>query len=658
MMAAGAQQDKFSLGRCRRRSRPEGRPNAVPATRTLRRPTWALILALGGSAGACQRPKTDTWGSPQPRHAADELWLAGAGEPETLDPGLCSDEVGGDLIYNLFAGLLDAHPETLEPVPDLARSWQTSADGRTYTFDLRPSTWSDGVPLTAHDFVYSWRRVLDPTTASRYASLLFLLRGGEAFHRGALWLSASPPLPGPSLEAWAQAELHPSRTQPATDPDGRAGVYVYPPDDAQDPRPWRQRALGRAGSPLADSRLSLDRVGAEHVAVRAQGEHTLEVILDQPLPYFLQLLTFHTFRPVPRHLLQRLAATGVPEALWTEPQHIVVSGAFTLVDWQFKRAMLLHKNPRFWAADQVALARVKVLNVDNVTTAMNLYQTGDLDWTSKARLPSEYLPALRPYRDVHLAPVMAVTYLWLNAHRPPLDRLPLRQALSLAIDRTALTTQVLRGGQVPTADLVPPGLNGYPDRHSPLFDPNQARQRLREAGFARGADLPPLVLSYNAAEVNRQLAETIQGMWRQHLGLHVSLENQEWKVYLQNMAAQDFDIARMGWVGDYPDAHSFLHDVLGAQAGNNHGGWRDPTFDALLLAANAEAEPAARQALLRRAEDVAMQAQPLIPLYVGVHAELRKPYLLGVHANAQDRHPWRHLRMDPGYWPQAKRGAR
>ena len=116
------------------------------------------------------------------------LWINNSSEPEWLDPNMLSDSAGSTLVWNMFAGLAQVHPQDLEPMPDIARRWDISDDRTVYTFHLRESTWSDGKPLTAHDFEWSWKRLLNPKTAAKYGSMLYVLRNGSAFHQGALWV--------------------------------------------------------------------------------------------------------------------------------------------------------------------------------------------------------------------------------------------------------------------------------------------------------------------------------------------------------------------------------------------------------------------------------------------------------------------------------------
>jgi ABC-type oligopeptide transport system substrate-binding subunit len=140
----------------------------------------AIAVTLG-----CRPAETGYFGTTTPRHPPNELWINNAGEPEWLDPNRCADGNGGEIIWNTFAGLVQAHPATLEPMPEIATRWDVSADRQTYTFHLRPSQWSDGTPLTAHDFVFSFRRLVDPKTGSKYATNGHIFKGGAAVGRGA-----------------------------------------------------------------------------------------------------------------------------------------------------------------------------------------------------------------------------------------------------------------------------------------------------------------------------------------------------------------------------------------------------------------------------------------------------------------------------------------
>ena len=526
-----------------------------------------VSLALG-----CRPAETGYFGTTTPRHPPNELWINNAGEPEWLDPNRCADGNGGEIIWNTFAGLVQAHPATLEPMPEIATRWDVSADRQTYTFHLRPSQWSDGTPLTAHDFVFSFRRLVDPKTGSKYATNGHIFKGGAAVGRG-----AAPP---------------------------------------------------------------------ESLGVRAVDDLTLVVELEDPLPYVLSFLTFYSFMPIPRHLLADLERRGIDEALWTRPEHVVSNGPYRLSEWKFRQRMVFDRNPRYWDAANVRLDRVRVAMVESYTTALNMYAAGEFDWPgSNTSLPAEFMDYLAGFKDYRRHPYLASYYYWINTKAPPLDNPLLRRALALAIDREALVRHVTRGGQIPAADLVPDGVAGYPALGRPLFDPEAARRLLAEAGYASGADVPAITLTYNTSEGHKQVAEAVQQMWKDVLGISVELENQEWKVFLSTAEMNNFQLCRMGWTADYADPFTFL-ELLTSACGNNHSNWSDPTYDRLLKEANREPDPATRLAKFREAEALALEQQPLIPLYTYTRTQLVKPYVRGIWGNHQDRHPWKYIWID------------
>jgi oligopeptide transport system substrate-binding protein len=533
-----------------------------------------LVMAV---VGGCRPADTGYFGTTVPRHGPDELWINNGSEPEWLDPNKCSDGTGGEIIWNTFAGLVQAHPATLEPLPEIATRWDVSPDGRTYTFHLRPSEWSDGTPLTAHDFVFSFRRLVDPATASKYATNGHIFTGGAAISRG----EAAP----------------------------------------------------------------------ESLGVRAIDDLTLEVELENPLPYVLSFLSFYSFMPIPRHLLADLRRRGIDEDLWTRPEHVVSNGPYRMTEWRFRQRMVFEKNPRYWDAANVPLERVRLAMVESATTALNLYAAGEFDWPgSNTSLPAEFMDHLSRFRDFHRHPYLAVYFYWVNTQAPPLDDPLVRRALSLAIDREALVAFVTRGGQLPSAELVPDGLAGYRGLGLPIFDPAAARRLLAEAGYPSGRDLPPITLIYNTSEGHKQIAEAIQQMWKQHLGVTVELENQEWSVFLSNAERNNFQLCRMGWTGDYADPFTFL-ELLASDCGNNHSNWKNPDYDRLLREANREQDQAVRLEKLRAAEAVALAEQPLIPLFVYTRSQLVKPYVRGIEGNHQDRHPWKSISIDTDFRP-------
>ncbi|HET6345268.1 MAG TPA: peptide ABC transporter substrate-binding protein, partial [Myxococcota bacterium] len=473
----------------------------------------STFIAFAATLAACQSVPQIYYGTPRPRHPPDELWINNSGEPEYIDPGKSSDSLGSEVIANLFAGLAEVHPQSLTPVPEIATHWDISADGRVYTFHLRESAWSDGQPLTAEDFAFSWRRVLDPNTASRYGSMLHVLKNGQPFNQRALFVAGEH---DPDTVARAFTPHIPVAR--AVRSEAPPGVFVYLGGKDADKSKHLRAALGLTRLSVAGQPLTPRLAGPELVGVRALDARTLQVELEHPLPYFLSLVAYTTFKPVPRHVLDRLAAAHQEVDLWTRPEHIVSNGPYVLTSWHFKHYFTYERNPRYWDAQAVRIRKVKVYEVESANTALNLYRDGDLDWLgSNTPLPSEFLAHLEGFKDCHRDPMLSVYFYWLNTRQAPLDNVKVRRALSLAVDREALVKYVTRGGQLPSADLVPDGLAGYAGLKRPVFDPNAARTLLAEAGFPGGQGLKPITLIYNTSEGHKQIAEAVQGMWHKHL---------------------------------------------------------------------------------------------------------------------------------------------
>ncbi len=611
-----------------------GRPGLITA---------AALLVWSGLVGC---PEEGRWfGTVRLPHGTDELWLNNGAEAESLDPGRISGAVGGELAYNLFAGLARWHPQTLVPEPELATGYEVSDGGRRYRFRLRPSTWSDGAPLGAADFEWSWRRVLDPATGSRYASLLYLIENGAAFNQRALMVTGTSSAALGAIEAVARRAATVERVEWSPRPPA---VVIFAGGEGEARRTGREAVRAALdGRPLGDARLSVRTASASDVGVRAVGPLELEVRLTAPYPFFVSLLPFYVLRPVPRHLLERLAGTGVDPELWTRPEHIVSNGAYLLKQWRFRQELRFEANPRYWDAASVRTPKVRVAMVESYNTALNLYRAAEMDWIgTNTSLPAEFMDHLTRYEDFGRAPKLSVYWFWLNTTRPPLDDVRVRRALSLAVDRRSLVEHVMRAGQVPTADVVPDGLAGYQGLGRPIFDPERARALLVEAGFPGGAGFPKLSLSYNTSEAHKQIAEAIQAMWQRELGVDIELQNQEWKVYVDQLEGLGFDIARLGWSGDYADPYTFL-EVFTRHNGNNHSGWSDPEYESLLARANQESEPGVRMGLLREAEARLADASPVIATHVYTRSYLKKPYLRGFWRNYLDWHPWRTMWIDP-----------
>ncbi len=513
----------------------------------------ACLLATAG----CQQEQGEYFGATEPPPGNAFRFNNGA-EPEYLDPNMMTGQPDGRAARLLFEGLTNTEPPSLTVKPGAAERWEISPDRRTYTFYLRrDGAWSDGRPLTAHDFVFSWTRVLDPQTGSRYAGHLYRILNGQEFNEGKV------------------------------------------KDPAQ-------------------------------LGVRAVDDYTLEVRLVEPVPYFLQLTAYYTFFPIPAHVVKKFGTA------WTEVSHIAGNGPFLLVEHHPNARLEFARNPRYWNAANVRLERVIAYSVDNNYTSANMYKAGMVDMLPSNYFPVEYLPYLRAqFRDMKSFPILASYYYNYNVTRPPLDNPLVRRALALAVDRRAITDELMRGGQVPASHMVPLGFAEYPYPKGPDFDPQEAARLLAEAGYPNGAGFPPVEILFNTLDMHHKIAQAIQQMWVTHLNIRVTLRNEEWASYLKSMNNLEFDLLRRGWIADYPDPSTF-NELFESTSGNNNTGWKNPEYDRLLGLARREADPLERLRILARSEELFLKELPILPIYTYASNYLVKPYVKGFQPSPTD----------------------
>jgi oligopeptide transport system substrate-binding protein len=586
---------------------------------------WWLVSAIVGGLllGACGRPAA-YFGKIVPPEGA-VLRVGNGADPASLDPHRAPGSVEEQILINLFEGLTEYDPVTLEPIPAVAERWEVSERATRFRFSLRRAArWSHGRPVTAWDFVYSWRRALAPETASPNAYLLYYIKNAEAYNTGRVKLRDRRT--GRFLTDGVGRDL--LLTTGEAEQLRRGDVSA----DAPHLRELRSRLKSLSWETVS--------VTAEDVGVRALDETTLEVELEVPTAFFLKLTTLSVYRPVPREVIERYGRA------WTRPEHIVSNGPFRLVEFAPGRRVVLEKNPLYWDAARVQLRRVIFYPYEDATTVLHLYKAGELDVLVSGLLPPYALRLLREKRDYVSGPYLLSYFLLVNVRRPPLDDRRVRRALALAIDRERLCRRVLAAGQQPSGTLTPSDFHGaYPRPTGVGYDPEQARQLLAAAGYPEGRGLR-LRFLYNTGALHTQIAEALQADWRRIFPMiQVELIRQEWQVYLDTVRRGDFDLARRSFSADFSDPTSFL-DALLSTSPNNPTGWENPEYDRLVRRANAEPDIPRRMALLARAEQVLLEDLPIIPIYSSVASFLRKPYVRGWMANVLDRHPLKFVAVE------------
>jgi oligopeptide transport system substrate-binding protein len=628
----------------------------------------ALAAALG-SAG-CDDAASPYYGGARRVYADPAtLHVNNGSEPEYLDPGKCADAGCGALVTQLFEGLTRHHPEDAHPVQGVALRYDRSDDNRLYRFHLRPDArWSDGRPVTAADFAYAWKRVLRPATASRAAANLAVILNGELFRRGLLQaLRDDRPLlagPRPGDEG---ARLGKGTVVHVLE---RSGGYARVERWSKLPAYGAPASAAPAARGWVDEKALVEDDGV--VGVRATGDLTLEVELEQPTPYFLDLTSYHAFSPVRRDVVEAFERRG-EEDLWTRPGSIVSNGPYELERWAFQYEITMKASPQHREHDRIKIRRIVWSEVEDYHATMGLYKAGELDCLGDSSPPpAEYLPLLAGKKDLVQNDSLAVYWYELNTQKPPLDDPRVRRALDRAVDKAQIVDRVTRGGQRPATHYVPDITGAGYDRQvaedraagaDPFatdgFDPAAARALLVEAGYApvredgawRAPGFPSLTILYNNGEGHRQIAVAVQAMWKQHLGVTAALRSAEWKVLLKMYRDGDFQVVRYGQTADYDHPHTFLAPFLG-DSPQNHTGWRDDAFDRTLAQAAATADGREGIRLYRAAERIAVDAMPRIPLYFYTRSTLVKPWVKGFRGSKRDPHAIQFLWLDPD-WQQS-----
>ena len=393
---------------------------------------------------------------------------------------------------------------------------------------------------------------------------------------------------------------------------------------------------------------------AEDVGVEAVDARTVRYTLTQPLPFFPGLVAHQFFRPVPRKTVEAYGQA------WTQPQHIVTSGAFMLAHWKPYDRLIFTRNPKYWDAANVKLERITFYPMEDATTMMNLYKSGEVDAVYNHIPPASWVTHLRTLKDYMDEPECAVDYYMFNTTKPPMDDIRVRKAFSMAVDRDALAAY--QRNVKPNSGFIPEGIfPGYPRPAGDSFNAERARALLAEAGYrdANGAYDPAtfpislVELTYNTSERNRQIAEFVQAQWKQNLQLTVPIKNMEWKTFLDHRAKLEYrGMARAGWVGDYMDPYTFL-DLFSTKFGDNGTGWSPPEYVRAVHSANREHDPMKRYQMLARAEKMLLDAQPIIPLTTNATNWVKKPYVKGMYANPVTIHAWKfvYIEPDPAKWP-------
>jgi len=510
------------------------------------------------------------------------------GNPSSLDPVRMNSKVEDDIGTNIFDKLIDNNSQ-LEIRPELAKSWEISDDGLTYTFHLRTDAYfqddscfpgGKGRRMVASDVKYSFQRVCDPRTlTSGFWVFEDIVEGADEYFNN---IGKTTPQPPPFLGG------------------GVSGFKVV--DDS-----------------------------------------TFVIKLVKPFAPFLEHLTTSFGYIVPHEAIEYYGKDFF--------QHPVGTGPFRFVYWQPDQGILLKRNPHYWEYDSAGnhlpyLDEIKFTFIKDDKTLLQTFLQGseDEDFT----LPTESFqqivtpektltPQYSKYVLQHVS-AMNTYFMEFLCSKPPFDNMALRRAMSFAVDRQSIVKYVLKNSPHGPADhgIVPPAFTRYPIDSVPgiTYHPDSVKYWLIKAGYPGGKGAPVITLSVYNEPRPMQIAEAMQRMW-QNIGLTVNLQVMQTAELLDGSEDGKLELWLTRWYADYPEPENFLNLINGRlvptepnlKSYPNSARWKNAEFDSLFYQGIATTDEAKRMELYAKAENIMAYDAPTIPLFYEEHYRLLQPWI-------------------------------
>lgn len=526
---------------------------------------WSMVIsfALIASLAACTS-QSSSKDSPGGSSKEKVLNLNNGSEPTSFDPPIGFDSVSWNALNNLMEGLVRLGKDN-KPHPAIAKSWDVTNGGKTYTFHLRDNAkWSNGDPVTAGDFEYAWKRMLDPKTASPAAFLGYFIAGGEAYNTG--------------------------------------------------------------------------KGSKDGVKVKAADDKTLEVTLTGPQSYFLNVIANPAFFPINEKVAEK-------NPKWfAEAKTYVSDGPFKLTEWKHDDHFIMKKNENYWDAKNVKLDKVKWAEVDDPNTEYQMYQNGELDVSD---VPADMAAQLFKEGKVKVEDQAGTYFYRFNVNKEPFQNKNIRKAFAMAIDQKQIVKYVTKNDEKPAYGFVSYGFtepdgSDFRKKGGNLYTSNAKEAKtllkkgMQEEGYTK---LPEVTLTYSTDPVHKKIAETIQQMLKENLGIHVKLANMEWNVFQAEQKKLKFQLSRSSFLADYGDPINFLESFTTGQA-MNRTGWSNKQYDQLIQQAKNETNETKRYELMHEAEKILIDDMPIFPLYFYNQVFLQKDHVTGIV-----RHPVGYLEL-------------
>lgn len=363
------------------------------------------------------------------------------------------------------------------------------------------------------------------------------------------------------------------------------------------------------------------------LGVKAIDDYTLEITLDEPVPFLDQVVAQVFLAPVHKKTIEAFGDK------WTMPNNFVGNGAYTLSEWVVNSKIVLKRNPQYWDNEHTVINEVTFLPITSESTSMQFYRSGNIDMG--AVIPLEQWDKFKQEQpeDIITYPKLCVFYFEFNTKQAPFNDIRVRQALKLGLDIDVIATKVVKPSQIAAYSLTPASVSTLNltaaewtklDNYSRY---QRAKTLLKEAGYDENHPLE-FTLTYNTADNNKLIAVAASSMWKKNLGVNAKLNNLEWKTYLASRHSGDYQVMRAAWCGDYDEPSTFLN-IMRSNSANNTAFYNNPEYDKLMDAALIGETPDIRANIYGEIEQILDRDTPLIPVYHYVTTMVRKPYVGG-----------------------------
>lgn len=391
--------------------------------------------------------------------------------------------------------------------------------------------------------------------------------------------------------------------------------------------------------------INKGKLPVEQLGLKVIDAKTLEITLERATPYFLQLMAHYTAFPINKANYEKFGEQYV------KPGNMVSNGAFKLQSHVPNDKLVVVKNDQYWDAANVKLDKVVFFPIEDDAAAVRRFEAKELDVVYN--FSADQIKRLRGlYKDqVHVSPALATYYYAFDMRQEPMNDVRVRKALSMAVDRDFLSSEIYSGAQLPLYSMVPPGMEGYEKPAVPDFAglsqidrEDKAVELMKQAGYGKGGKPLNLEIRYNTNSNHERVATAIADMWKTTFGAKVTLTNLDVAshyAYLKD--GGKFSVARAGWAADYADPENFLALTLSDNKTFNYSHWNNPEFDALMKKSYDEKDPKARMEEMHKAEQILVDEQPVAVLMNNADLWLVSDKVSGWSDNSVNEHQSKYL---------------